>query len=373
MSPCDACMSRSDSGVPDRRRARSVISASAADADARESENSPKAVRKQGVCFRGLYDAYGHVLSGDMSLTRYLFTSRDFDAATGLQYNRARWYDAGVGRWISEDPIGFVGGDPNVARYVGNGVIRREDPSGLVDAIPGQHWWNNGPTDGWNPITWPSRFGHAAGSAAGWIWGWGRNRLFGNEGRMKRELAELREKEAYSQGGFAIADSVRSFNHYDAKEAGEDAGILIQGYGLTCEATIGTAVLSRVTRIPTPRSIPKSPYAHPAHPLHVPAAPKGTADVLRGLDDVPWGQIRRTGCEDVAKRIQGAIGGDIHRIAPRPGRFLGPHRGRPTEWAHHEVVVKDSRVYDALTGPDGLPIDEYKELWEYADDIDFGF
>ncbi len=33
-----------------------------------------------------------------------------------------RWYDASVGRWISEDPIGFAGGDANLYRYVGNGT-----------------------------------------------------------------------------------------------------------------------------------------------------------------------------------------------------------------------------------------------------------
>ena len=76
------------------------------------------------------YDSFGNVTSGDTSKTRYLFTSREFDTATDLQYNRARWYDAGVGRWISEDPIGFVAGDANVARYVGNGVTGAADPSG---------------------------------------------------------------------------------------------------------------------------------------------------------------------------------------------------------------------------------------------------
>ena len=77
------------------------------------------------------YDSFGNVTSGDTSQTRYLFTSREFDVATDLQYNRARWYDAEVGRWISEDPIGFVAGDANVARYVGNGVTGAADPSGL--------------------------------------------------------------------------------------------------------------------------------------------------------------------------------------------------------------------------------------------------
>ena len=77
------------------------------------------------------FDSYGNVTSGDTSKTRYLFTSREFDPATDLQYNRARWYDAEVGRWISEDPLGFAAGDANVGRYVGNGAVRSVDPSGL--------------------------------------------------------------------------------------------------------------------------------------------------------------------------------------------------------------------------------------------------
>ncbi len=79
------------------------------------------------------YDSYGNVTSGDTSKTRYLFTGREFDTAIDLQYNRARWYDPEVGRWISEDPLSFAAGDANVARYVGNEVTGAIDPSGLDD------------------------------------------------------------------------------------------------------------------------------------------------------------------------------------------------------------------------------------------------
>ncbi len=41
-------------------------------------------------------------------------------------------YDPTIGRWISEDPIGFAGGDPNLYRYVGNSPTNATDPSGLV-------------------------------------------------------------------------------------------------------------------------------------------------------------------------------------------------------------------------------------------------
>lgn len=79
-----------------------------------------------------LYDSYGNVISQTDSLitTRYLFTGREFDVETGLYYYRARYYDAGIGRFISEDPIGFVSGDFNLTRYVSNVPITFVDPFG---------------------------------------------------------------------------------------------------------------------------------------------------------------------------------------------------------------------------------------------------
>ena len=80
------------------------------------------------------------------------------------------------------------------------------------------------------------------------------------------------------------------------------------------------------------------------------------------------------GCEDFALWVQKKIGGDIARIRPDFGApSLGKYRGTNPGWAYHDVVVKDGRVYDAFTGSDGLPLQEYKELWQYPDAINFGF
>jgi len=43
---------------------------------------------------------------------------------------RARYYDPEVGRFVSEDPIGFEGGDVNLYAYVGGNPVLRIDPLG---------------------------------------------------------------------------------------------------------------------------------------------------------------------------------------------------------------------------------------------------
>jgi len=49
-----------------------------------------------------------------------MFTGREYDSETGLYFYRARYYDPAIGRFISEDPIGFQGGDLNLYAYIGN-------------------------------------------------------------------------------------------------------------------------------------------------------------------------------------------------------------------------------------------------------------
>jgi uncharacterized protein RhaS with RHS repeats len=45
-------------------------------------------------------------------------------------------YDPTIGRWTSQDPIGFEAGDANLYRYVGNGPTNAVDPTGLKGAGP---------------------------------------------------------------------------------------------------------------------------------------------------------------------------------------------------------------------------------------------
>jgi RHS repeat-associated protein len=82
------------------------------------------------------YDSFGNVILETNPLVgdRFRFTGREFDVETGLYYFRARYYDAQLGRFISEDPIRFSAGDTNLYRYVGNQPLDFVDPSGLTAA-----------------------------------------------------------------------------------------------------------------------------------------------------------------------------------------------------------------------------------------------
>ncbi|MGH7147237.1 MAG: RHS repeat domain-containing protein, partial [Nitrospiraceae bacterium] len=77
------------------------------------------------------YDAYGNILDQTGTVENpYTYTGREFDAESGLYYYRARYYDPVIGRFILEDPAGFVDG-PNIYSYVRNNPQMNIDPLGL--------------------------------------------------------------------------------------------------------------------------------------------------------------------------------------------------------------------------------------------------
>jgi len=78
------------------------------------------------------YDGFGNITTETNSTYRgrYAWTGRELDVETGLQYNRGRYYNAKIGKWMSQDPLGFDAGDSNLYRYVRNEPDRATDPSG---------------------------------------------------------------------------------------------------------------------------------------------------------------------------------------------------------------------------------------------------
>jgi RHS repeat-associated protein len=89
-----------------------------------------------------VYDSFGQVESQSNPgyELRFGYTGREQDGETGLDYYRARYYDASNGKFISEDPLGFGAKDGNLTRYVENNVLNLVDPFGLED----MRWPGNG-------------------------------------------------------------------------------------------------------------------------------------------------------------------------------------------------------------------------------------
>jgi len=81
------------------------------------------------------YEPYGKATATGATGTSYQFTGRENDGATVLQYSRARYYDPIKGRFISEDPLGFSGGNTNLYAYVWDSPTNGFDRTGEAGAI----------------------------------------------------------------------------------------------------------------------------------------------------------------------------------------------------------------------------------------------
>jgi RHS repeat-associated protein len=78
------------------------------------------------------YESFGRTIAtGAPNSNSYQYTGRENDG-TGLYYYRARYYHPALQRFISEDPIGFAGGDINFYAYVGGNPVNYVDPTGEV-------------------------------------------------------------------------------------------------------------------------------------------------------------------------------------------------------------------------------------------------
>ncbi len=91
-------------------------------------------VRQDGTVLDTLdYDPFGNILGSSTGSTygRFLFQGGEYLGATvNLYHFGARWYNPSEGRFISQDPIGFASGDPNLYRFTDNDPVNLTDHSG---------------------------------------------------------------------------------------------------------------------------------------------------------------------------------------------------------------------------------------------------
>ena len=62
-------------------------------------------------------DLYGNAIAGDSSFIPFLYQGQYYDEEIGLAYNRFRYYSPESGTYISQDPIGLAGNNPNFYGY----------------------------------------------------------------------------------------------------------------------------------------------------------------------------------------------------------------------------------------------------------------
>ncbi|MCP4310254.1 MAG: hypothetical protein GY790_03240, partial [Bacteroidetes bacterium] len=84
------------------------------------------------VAWSAQYSAFGGATVDTEFITNNLrFPGQYYDAETGLHYNFQRYYDPGIGRYVSVNPIGFASEEANWYGYAHNNPSRYKDAAGL--------------------------------------------------------------------------------------------------------------------------------------------------------------------------------------------------------------------------------------------------
>jgi len=109
------------------------------------------------------YDPFGNLQSsGSNPVPNTLrFAGREYDTEVQLYYDRARYLDPTLGRFVSEDPIGLNGGT-NLYAYAQNDPVDASDPTGTKCYVHFTH--DNG------SFAWDNLAEHLAIGA--WLSGW---------------------------------------------------------------------------------------------------------------------------------------------------------------------------------------------------------
>ncbi len=81
------------------------------------------------------YEPFGNTtLNGSTTTNSFAYTGRELDG-TGLYFYRARYYNPTLQRFVSEDPLGFGGGDVNLYAYVSNSPPNFTDSCGMIGPL----------------------------------------------------------------------------------------------------------------------------------------------------------------------------------------------------------------------------------------------
>jgi RHS repeat-associated protein len=84
------------------------------------------------------YSGYGVVtLTAGSASSDLGYDGYRTDVSVGLDFTENRVYNPSTGTWLTQDPIGFAGGQANLSEYVGDNPTNEIDPSGLGGVVGG--------------------------------------------------------------------------------------------------------------------------------------------------------------------------------------------------------------------------------------------
>ena len=153
------------------------------------------------------------------------------------------------------------------------------------------------------------------------------------------------------------------------------AGLLTPGHALETDHNTHAHVLA-IRPVPGAADM----YNLTVDQLHTYYVLAGTTPVLvhnsLSCDEVSpngWPKPTMDNCKECAQKIQDRVGGQIYHVKDSEGApRLGPSTNDPNgSWTEHYVVIKDGTAYDAFTGPEGMPMDQYRAQWQYGDYLSF--
>jgi RHS repeat-associated protein len=152
------------------------------------------------------FEPFGNTsVTGAPTTNSFAYTGRE-NVGTHLYHYRARYYNPQLQRFVSEDPIGFRGGDTSLYLYSSNSPSNLRDPLGLT----WENFWNNPIMDfvsnhaNWLP-----------GACSGGAFYWGGVQGAGDSGLAAYFLGDLNysPESGWRNGGGALFEGFLTAKH----------------------------------------------------------------------------------------------------------------------------------------------------------------
>lgn len=96
------------------------------------------------------YSPFGHPSNISTTGCPFGFTGREYDSLTQLSYFRTRYFSPILGRFLSPDRLGILGGDLNLYKYVRNNPLNLVDPLGMSPVKKPSFNWDTFANGSWS-------------------------------------------------------------------------------------------------------------------------------------------------------------------------------------------------------------------------------